>query len=479
MTWHWKELLPVDRLCVRTSNYITDLDRLTLTLLYQPLIGAGAHSLYASLLSQLEKDQYWSNELTHRQLMLLLGVSLEVIYEERKKLEGIGLLKTYKRKDEGGGATYLYEIQPPMTPKQFFENDVLSVYLFNRLGKSHYRALRERFTIDQISHEDYTEMTHAFDEVFVSLHHSEMVSNLQSETGNALQINKEKELLSTNEGIEMIFTQFDFSLFEKSLASFIVPEEILTDDVRKMITRLAFVYQIEPLEMSSIVQQALLHDEKLDLQQLRKKAQEWYKVEHGNEPPGLGLQKQPVNHQTMAGIEPKTEEERTIKFYETTSPLELLEIRSNGGKVPVADAKIIESLLIDHQLLPGVINVLLDFMLYSHDMKLSKALIDKIGGHWARKKVHTVKEAMQLALVEQQKTTKEKTKGSQSEPQKRSGQRKQPQKRDKLPKWLIADKEQKATPTKEPNFTEKTSNGEQSFEQMLQDLRTSKQKGGS
>ncbi|MFC0469510.1 replication initiation and membrane attachment family protein [Halalkalibacter kiskunsagensis] len=482
MTWHWKELLPVDRFSVRTSNHITDIDRRTLTLLYQPLTGAMAHSLYVTMLSQLEHDQYWSNEQTHRQLMLLLGVSLEVIYEERKKLEGIGLLKTFKRKDESGGTTYLYELQPPMTPKQFFENDVLSVYLFNRLGKTHYRQLRERFTLDKLDHEQYDELTYAFDEVYVSLHHSEMVSNLQSETENALKVRRNQELIQENGSSEFIFQQFDFDLLEKSLSTFIVPSDVLTVEVRKTISRLAFVYKIEPLEMSSIVQQALLHDDKLDLSELRKKTQEWYKVEHGNEPPGLGLQKQPAKYQTMIGKEPETEEERTIKFYETTPPLTLLEIRSDGSKVPVADVKIIESLLIDHQLLPGVANVLLEFMLYSQDMKLSKALIDKIAGHWSRKKVQTVKEAMQLAKQEQRKSKEIANKVKAPSSMKRSGQRKQQQKRDKLPKWLVAEKENKMEegPSQKPIESKKidTHQNEKSFDQMLKELRKSKVEKG-
>jgi replication initiation and membrane attachment protein len=478
VTWHWKELLPVDRFAVRTSNHITDIDRLTLTLLYQPLTGAMAHSLYITMLSQLEHDQYWSNEQTHRQLMLLLGVSLEVIYEERKKLEGIGLLKTFKCKDESGGATYLYELQAPMTPKQFFENDVLSVYLFNRLGKTHYRQLRDRFTLDKLDHEQYQEMTYAFDEVYVSLHHSEMVSNLQSETGNALKVEQDQELICMNDSSELTFQQFDFDLLEKSLSTFIVPADVLSDEVRKTISRLAFVYKVEPLEMSSIVQQALLHDDKLDLNELRQKTQEWYKLEHGNEPPGLGLQKQPVKYQTMIGKEPETEEERTTKFYETTAPLTLLEIRSEGAKVPVADVKIIESLLIDHQMLPGVANVLLDFMLYSQDMKLSKALIDKIAGHWSRKKVKTVKEAMQLAKQEQRKSKEIATKVKAPSNKKGTAQRKQQQKRDKLPKWLLADKENKIEEEKSQGQADApkidTNHSEKSFDQMLEELRRSK-----
>jgi replication initiation and membrane attachment protein len=365
-----------------------------------------------------------------------------------------------------------------MTPKQFFENDVLSVYLFNRLGKTHYRQLRDRFTLDKLDHEQYQEMTYAFDEVYVSLHHSEMVSNLQSETGNALKVEQDQELICMNDSSELTFQQFDFDLLEKSLSTFIVPADVLSDEVRKTISRLAFVYKVEPLEMSSIVQQALLHDDKLDLNELRQKTQEWYKLEHGNEPPGLGLQKQPVKYQTMIGKEPETEEERTTKFYETTAPLTLLEIRSEGAKVPVADVKIIESLLIDHQMLPGVANVLLDFMLYSQDMKLSKALIDKIAGHWSRKKVKTVKEAMQLAKQEQRKSKEIATKVKAPSNKKGTAQRKQQQKRDKLPKWLLADKENKIEEEKSQGQADApkidTNHSEKSFDQMLEELRRSK-----
>jgi len=483
MTWHWKELLPVDRFTVRTSQYVTEMDRFTLTLLYQPLIGAVAHSLYVTFLSQLEKDQFWSEEQTHRQLMLLLGAPLEVIFEERKKLEGIGLLKTFKRKEEDGETTYLYEVQPPMTPKQFFENDVLSVYLFNRLGKTHYRQLRERFTLDKVTHDDYTELTYAFDEVFASLHHSEMVSNLKSETGNALRGDPQKEVISTqSEELSFQFQNFDFDLLEKSLSSFIVPQEVLTKDVKTLIGRLAFVYRIEPLEMTSIIQQTLLHDDQLNVLEFRKKVQEWYKIEHGNEPPGIGLQQHPVKHQSMNGKEPVTEEERTIKFYETTPPLTLLEIRSDGAKVAAADVKIVESLILDHQLLPGVANVLLDFMLWSQDMKLSKALIDKIAGHWARKKVQTVKEAMQLAMQEQRKTNEQQVKKSAVPYNKQATRRKQQPKRDKLPKWLLAEKQKENQGTeaieKQEAKTNQGKSGEMSFEQMLEERRKNKAKKG-
>lgn len=464
MTWHWKKLVPIDRYSVRLEQYITDEDKQIVTLLYQPLIGAIANSLYVTLISQLENEQYWSKEFTHRQLMIILGTSLEVIYEERKKLEAVGLVKSYKSTNEDG-SSYIYEIQPPMTPKQFFENDVLSVYLFNRLGKTYYRQLRDRFVVPTFDSQLFQDVTYAFDEVFTSIHHSEIVSSLKSEDGKTLKVQDGEEIISKNDQNEYKLKgdDFDFELLEKSLMSTINVDQVLTPDVRQAIVRLAFVYRIAPLEMSSILLQALLHDDYLNIEELRKKVQEWYKVEHGSDPPGLALRTQPIHKRTMHNRQALTEEERTIQFYENTSPLSLLEIRSQGAKVPLADVKIIESLMLDHKLNPGVVNVLLDFVLWSQDMKLSKALVDKIGGHWSRKNIQTVKEAMAFALKEQEKAKKQANKSSASVDRKTQTGKQKNMRRDQLPKWLLDEQAQQKQKPQE----NKSGKQEKSFAELL------------
>ena len=476
MSWHWKELLPVDRYTVRTADYLTDMDQKVMVLLYQPLIGTIANGLYTTFWAHLERDQWTSSEQTHRQLMLMTELSLAQIFEERKKLEGIGLLKSYKKKI-GSESVYLYELQPPMTPKQFFENDVLSVYLFNRLGKSQYRELRNRFSVDSVPLSEYNELTYSFDEVYTSLHHSEMVSNLRSETGEALSNSEDKTILSRDSKQGFYFEDFDLDLMKKSLSSFIVPEQAISQEVEKTIIRLAFVYRIDPLEMSKIVSQAVLHDEKVDIDILRKKAQDWYRLEYGGTPPGLGLKTHPVKHRTMTQKEATTDEEKTIVFYENTSPLRLLELRSEGAQVAPADAKIVEGLILDYQLLPGVANVLLDYVLWQYDMKLSKPLINKIAGHWSRKKVKLVREAMQLALKEQQSKTEAQKQPSNNN-QKSQGKRNQ--KRDKLPKWLLDEKQSQASAETASTSEAKSESNQskQSFEEMLEELRRSKQQKG-
>ena len=51
----------------------------------------------------------------------------------------------------------------------------------------------------------------------------------------------------------------------------------------------------------------------------------------------------------------------------------------------------------------GVVNVLLEYVMLSTDMKLPKSYVEKIADHWNRKNLKTAKEAMDLARQERDK----------------------------------------------------------------------------
>ena len=172
---HWKELLPVDTLQIESSGLLHEYDRRVLTLLYQPLIGAGAYSLYMTLWSALEQQDRIVTTMTHHNLLLMVGWNLKKVLEERRKLEGIGLLKTYL-KEEDEPRHFTYELQAPLTPDRFFNDGVLNIYLFNRLGRNRYIDLRKYFTVEKSDLTNYSDITASFNEVYDSLHPSEMAS---------------------------------------------------------------------------------------------------------------------------------------------------------------------------------------------------------------------------------------------------------------------------------------------------------------
>ncbi|MBN8208562.1 DnaD domain protein [Bacillus sp. NTK071] len=428
---HWKELLPVDTLQVEAAGLLHEYDRRVLTLLYQPLIGAGAYSLYMTLWSAHEQKDALVTTMTHHNLLLMMRWDLKRILEERRKLEGIGLLKTYLKSGDDP-RHFTYELQPPLTPERFFNDGVLNIYLFNRLGRNKYNDLKQYFTVDKLNPNEYSDITASFNEVYDSLHPSEMTSLNDVEEEEHQAIEKRNE----NKGLVFTSSQFDFEVMKQHISDMIVSDRMLTDNVKKTIERLAFVYKIEPYEMGRIVEQAAIHHEELSDDLLRKEVSSWFALENRGKVPALQYRRQPASLQEFHTKEPVTEEEKAAQRYEQMTPYDILQRAAEGGKPSEADMKLVERIMDEQKLTPGVMNVLLDFILETQDKKLSKNYVEKFASHWARARVKTVREAMNLAIKELQQPAKTKGKAGNSNNRGKSTARK-----DKVPEWISDQKE--------------------------------------
>lgn len=397
---HWKELLPVDYYKVRTNGLLHDYDRKVLTLLYQPLIGSNCYSLYMTLWSELDANRIWGEKNKHHHLMSTMQLNLKQIFEERKKLEGIGLLKTYL-KEEDSTRTYIYELQPPISPNDFFNDGVLNIYLYNRLGKTSFNKVKQFFADHRINENDYREVTSSFSDVFLSLNPSEFKVST-TEMTNALSINEKDEFINrqASSGIFISEDFFDFPLFFTGVSESLIPKEAFDSQVKETIAKLSFVYSIDPIEMKKIVIQALDEKDEINIEALRKAARDHFQFINGDVLPKLVNNTQPLGSRTMTIAEPKNKEEQLIKQLEEISPYQLLVDISGGVEPSLHDMQIIENVMINQKLNPGVVNVLIYYVMLRSDMKLSKNYVEKIAGHWARKKIKTVKEAMNLAKEE-------------------------------------------------------------------------------
>ena len=65
--------------------------------------------------------------------------------------------------------------------------------------------------------------------------------------------------------------------------------------------------------------------------------------------------------------------------------------------------KLLEDLIVDFKLKPGVVNVLVDYVLKTNENKLNRSLVETIAGQWSRNKIETVEEAMEFSLEEYDK----------------------------------------------------------------------------
>ncbi|EZP76433.1 replication initiation and membrane attachment family protein [Parageobacillus genomosp. 1] len=448
MEHHWKELIPVDRYTVRSNGVLHDFDRKVLTLLYQPLIGYRALCLYMTLWSELELLS--EKETTHHSLMVLMQCNLKEIYEERLKLEGIGLLKTYVNIEHGEEPKlFIYELQPPLAPEQFFTDGMLNVFLYNRIGKHKFQQLKQFFSISTIDQTKFSPVTRSFHDVFASVHIEQMVANIHGEIQKDLQLADGYEYVGRKENTYHLDDDvFDFELFFAGLSKHMVPRRAITAKVKEAIKKLAFLYDVGPLDMQKIVMSVIDPSYHIDIDALRKAVHEWYEFERGDSLPNLSSRVQPLPYRTMTNVEPKTKEEQLMKQLETISPRQLLIEISGGAEPSMSDLKLIEDIMFQQKLLPGVVNVLIYYVMLRTNMKLSKKYVEKIASHWARKKVRTVKEAMELAKQEA------KTYQSWADEKSKRTNRKTVRK-ELLPEWLNMDYSQSDEQDNEIDIEEK------------------------
>lgn len=400
----WQELVPIDQFIVSAEGLLHEYDRKVLTFLYQPLIGSACFSLYMTMWA--ESENKWSKEpSSHHLLMNLLAMNLDAIYEARLKLEGIGLLKTYvKTLDEN--RLFIYELRPPLLPDDFFKDGMLNVYLYQTIGKKRFSRLKRFFSVQETQKDEFTEVTKSFQDVFGSAASGNLQKQQMSKPDDLHQFIGRKEA----KPIQISPSVFNFELLMAGLNESLIPKKAISQKVRDAISNLAFLYDIDAIQMKKFLLDAFNPSEdEIDIEELRKAARNWYQFVNYDELPSLIERKQPIRYQVQLE-EPKTPEEKLIRYFEISSPLKVLTDHSNGGEPSEADLKLVEGLMINQKLTPGVVNVLIDYVMLKLDKKLTKNYVEKIGSQWARKNVKTVREAMELAKMENQSSKEAKNK---------------------------------------------------------------------
>src|SRR5690625_7450117 len=96
--------------------------------------------------------------------MNYLNITLDKIYEARLKLEGIGLLKTY-RNTQRENPFYIYELQSPFSPIEFLYDAMFSELLYHHIGTAKYESLLNYYRQDKPA-ETEADITDSFREVF-------------------------------------------------------------------------------------------------------------------------------------------------------------------------------------------------------------------------------------------------------------------------------------------------------------------------
>lgn len=385
-----KIVLPADTYIVVNKTILNDQDRKLLSMLYQPIIGSVATNLYFSLWSNLDRNEIISTEYTHHYLMANMQLNLDEIIEARERLEGIGLLKVFFQ--EGNINRYIYELFSPVSSYEFFNNPILNTAFYSNVGKEEYDKTVAYFEIPKLNTKNYEEITCSFHEIFSSCALTPIENKNNIKKLNRLGLN--------------FIPKIDLNNILST-----IPEEMLnikgiTRETREFLYKISYIYDLDDEEFSSIIRNSLNERHLIDKKLVRENCRKYYSFENSGKLPSLVFRNQPEYLRKPVGDVSKRA--KMIYTFETLSPYDFLTYKNNNVKPSKLDLSILEMLLIDYNLNPGVVNVLIDYVLKINNNKLVKNFVEVIAVQWKRSKVETVEEAMKIA----EKEYKSKSKGS-------------------------------------------------------------------
>ena len=364
-----------DYLEVNLNSLVADYDRLTLTNLYQPIIGYKAVSLYFTLLTEAD-NQKINPIISHKTLFDRMQMTASDFVDSRKLLEAVGLLKTFVS-DMKENSFYQYELYAPKTPKLFFDNTLLYGMLIKCIGESDANKLRTIYLINRKP--EGTEITASFMEVFAPDLDDPAVTKAMAGSGTVVG----RQTAKLNSG-------FSYELFFKYLSEISqIKSEAFSKEDMKEIERLATLYAISEEAASQAVSE--LYDpyakkgNRIDFEELAKRFMDItnYRV---------------LSHTRYGrkgkGVSGETDLANKINLMERLSPKEYLSVLQNGTTPALSDLKIINDISSKFNLLNAVINALIDYVLTVNDNILSRPFMEKIAASLAREGVTTAIDAM-------------------------------------------------------------------------------------
>ena len=370
-------LVPADTYVAVNKTILHNEDRKIITSLYLPIIGTDAVMLYFTLWADLDNSEILSSEFSHQKLVSSLRITINELQTSFDKLEAIGLIKAFIK--EGNVNNYIYEIFSPVSASEFLSHPILNIVLYSNVGKREYDNLVKAFKIPRLNTSNYKDITKSFNDVFESTSMTSYDLSLE----DIRKYNKLKLNINSN---------FDFNFLISSMPKNLDTSKMFSKDIKELIINLSFIYDIDAIKMANIVKVSLNDNGTINRESLRKNSRNFYQFSNGGLLPTIIDNNQPEYLRKPIGD--TSRRAKMIYTFETISPRELLINKNNGNEPTRRDLKLIEDLLVDYKLKPGVVNVLLDYAINVNNKKLTRGFVETIAGEWQRKGIETVEDAM-------------------------------------------------------------------------------------
>ena len=391
-------VLPADTFIVVNKTTLSDKDRNLLMLLYQPIVGSSSISLYYTLWSYLDKTEILSNEWTHHHILRDMMISNTELTEAKDKLEAIGLIKTYLKK--GNINNYVYELYSPVSASEFINNPLLNMALFNAVGKLEYERVVSYFKLPKINLREYEDVTKKFSDIF-------------DYSSVPLNDNLIYDIKKSNYRKLELLSKIDINTILSLISDDVLNKKSLTKDTKDFLYKISYIYNYDNDDMIELIRNSTTEKHTIDKKLLQENANKYYRYDNMGKLPSIIYKNQP-EYLRKENLD-TSNRSRMIHLFETTSPYDFINSKYKTGNPTSSDLAIISYLLIDLNLKPGVVNVLVDYVLKINNNKLIKSFVEVIAAQWSKSGIETVEAAMEIAEKEYKKKKNTVTKATKKE----------------------------------------------------------------
>ena len=360
---------------VYLKSIISDFDRDTLSMLYQPIIGGAAVALYLSLQQDHKKLDHI---FTHEELVNSIGFSIDVIQNARSKLEAIGLLSSYY-KNENGVGYYKYVLYAPKTPKDFFDDILFKGLLIEKVGEKKVQSLVRKYKEKKLDLNSYHEISASFKDVF----------NPQFDNGSFVEGTKINGGYGSK--VKNISEGFDGSKFLSILENqFHISNKFISKKDMKKLSEISMLYGVEESVLAEFTAQCYDGEakEKVNFEILKDlciKDKTYQLLRTGKKADSIAFD-------TSSKLAKK------IDLMSTYSALDYLKLKQNNGAPAPSDINLITDLSETYGLNSGVINCLVDYCLERNNNILSRSYVTKIASSIARENITNTIDTMNYLL---------------------------------------------------------------------------------
>ena len=354
---------------IRVASLITNLDRDSLLELYQPIIGARAASLYLTLSTQKKSPDGGSIFKTDQLLRNMQLTSAEFI-AARHYLEAVGLIRTYES-DQEDVRCYIYVIYSPKSPKAFFEDVLFSGLLIQSVGEKEAKKLANKWKVNLTIPEEYHEVSASFVDVY-NLNYDD--PSFRKDFGT--------QILGRDHGRAQLSFSYDLFFSHIKENSAIDISSFKKKDMKE-IARLATLFGLNEKSMAYIVIDEYIPDgpTHFDFVKIRDKCEQEIRYSQ-------------VKNVEKSKVSGDSELATKIRMMEDVAPAKFLQYLQQGTKPARSDLAIVDALSKNYGFGNGIINVIVEYVLYKNNNILSKNYAEKIAASLAREGATTTVDAM-------------------------------------------------------------------------------------